>query len=74
MRIVAITGNVVRVEAARQELSVLVAAARMALDVVMADPAAPKDASERLRSVLRDYDRAIAAAPTVCEQRHTERT
>jgi Putative mono-oxygenase ydhR len=74
MRIVAVTGNVVTVAATREELSLLVATARMALDVVTVDPAAPKAARDRLASVLRDYDTAVARAPAPREPTHTERT
>ena len=38
----------------------LVAAARMALDLMRADPGAPAETLELLRRVLRDYDRALA--------------
>lgn len=74
MRVVAATGNVVTATATRQELSLLVAAARMALDVVTVDPAAPRAAQDRLASVLRDYDASVARASAPREPTHTERT
>lgn len=72
MRILALTENVVTMAATRQELSVLVAAARMALDVVSSDPEAPQAARNRLASVLHDYDTAVATAPA-SRERHAER-
>lgn len=62
MRIVALTGNVVTIAATRQELGVLVAAARMALDAVVADAAVPEAARNRLAAVLHDYDSALVTA------------
>jgi hypothetical protein len=52
--------NVFTLKATSQELSALVAAARMALDLMRADPGAPAETLELLRRVLRDYDRALA--------------
>ena len=41
-----------------QELSALVAAARIALDAMQDDPVAPPEALDLLGRVLRDYDTA----------------
>jgi hypothetical protein len=43
-----------------QELSALVAGARMALDIMERDPHAPIEAIELLRGVIGDYDKALA--------------
>jgi hypothetical protein len=72
MKILTVTGNIVNVTATRQELSLLVAAARMALDFVTADPAAPKAAQDRLALVLRDYDTAVARVPAPREPEHSK--
>jgi hypothetical protein len=50
--------NVFTLTLASQELSTLVAAGRMALDVMEHDPNAPPQARELLTRVLRDYDAA----------------
>lgn len=42
------------------ELSGLIAAARLALDFVSQDPAAPAEARELLARLLRDYEQAMA--------------
>jgi hypothetical protein len=52
--------NVFTLRATSQELSALVAAARMALDLMRRDPAAPTGTLDLLARVLRDYDRALA--------------
>jgi hypothetical protein len=52
--------NVFTLRATSQELSALVAAARMALDLMQSDPRAPAETIELLTRVLRDYDRALA--------------
>lgn len=46
--------------ATAQELSALVAAGRMTVAAMERDPHAPSEALELLRSVLRDYDKALA--------------
>lgn len=51
--------NVFTVQATSQELSALVAAARMALDAMRDDPRAPAEAVRLLERVLADYDAAI---------------
>jgi hypothetical protein len=52
--------NVFTVVATGQELSALVAGARMSLDVMRAAPDPPADAVELLTRVLDDFDRASA--------------
>ena len=51
--------NVFTVTATSQELSALIAAARMALDAMLDDPNAPEAAVRLLERVLADYDAAI---------------
>lgn len=60
MRVSRCRPGVVTVTATTQELSLLVAAARMGLSLLRADPAGPAEAAERLAAVLEDYDRGIA--------------
>jgi hypothetical protein len=50
--------NVFTITATGQELSALVAGARLALDVMRAAPQPPADAIEHLERVLGDFDRA----------------
>jgi hypothetical protein len=50
--------NVFEVSATGQELSALVAGARLALDVMRASPEPPADAIALLERVLGDFDRA----------------
>jgi hypothetical protein len=50
--------NVFRLTATSGELSALVAAARLALDVMHADPNAPAATVELVEHVLADYDAA----------------
>ena len=64
MRVEAVRANVLRVTATRQELAVLVAAARMAHDAMREDPSAPREALELLGRVVADYDAAAASAGT----------
>jgi hypothetical protein len=52
--------NVFRLTVASQELSALIAAARLAADAMRADPTAPADALRLLEALLADYDRALA--------------
>jgi hypothetical protein len=52
--------NVFTVTATAQELSALIAAARMSVAAMEQDPHAPTEAVELLRGVLGDYDRALA--------------
>ena len=58
MKLEQIRPNVFTLTLASQELSVLVAAGRMALDVMEHDPNAPPEARHLLTRVLRDYDSA----------------
>ncbi|HLG09355.1 MAG TPA: hypothetical protein VI409_11865 [Gaiellaceae bacterium] len=51
--------NVFTVQATSQELSALIAAARMALDAMRDDLRAPAEAVRLLERVLADYDAAI---------------
>ncbi len=52
--------NVYSLTGTSQELGALVAAARMARDILRADPNAPKDAIPLLDGVLADWDAALA--------------
>ena len=64
--------NVFTVTASGQELSALVAGARLALDAMRASPEAPANAIELLERVLDDFDRArerLAHAPPEGDQR-----
>jgi hypothetical protein len=61
MRIEPTRDNVFTVVATSQELSALIAAARMALDAMRRAPQPPPpEAVELLERVLADYDRALA--------------
>jgi hypothetical protein len=51
--------NVFTLTATSQELSALVAAARMALDMMRGDPQAPPEPIRALERILRDYDAAL---------------
>jgi hypothetical protein len=51
--------NVFTATLTSQELSVLIAAARMALDAMRDDPHAPDEAVRLLERVLADYDAAV---------------
>jgi hypothetical protein len=55
--------NVFEVTATGQELSALVAGARLALDVMRSSPEPPAAAIESLERVLRDFDRARERLP-----------
>jgi hypothetical protein len=56
--------NVFALTLTGQELSALVAGARMALDIMERDPHAPDEAVELLRGVVGDYDKAVARLKT----------
>lgn len=59
MKVEQIRENVFTVTATSQELSALVAAARMALNALQLKPAAvPPEAIDALERVIEDYDRA----------------
>jgi len=60
VRIEPLRENVLQVTATRQELAVLVAAARMALEAMRRDPDAPQDALDLLGRVVADYDAAAS--------------
>jgi hypothetical protein len=51
--------NVFTLTATSQELSALIAAARMALDAMQGDPNAPPEPIVTLERILRDYDAAL---------------
>jgi hypothetical protein len=56
--------NVFTLTATSQELSALIAAARMALDAMRGDPNAPPEPIATLERILRDYDAALARRST----------
>lgn len=58
MRIRDTRPTVVQVTMTRAELSILMAAARMAHDVLLHDPRAPQAGRDALAAVLRGYDAA----------------
>ena len=58
MRVERTRENVFAITATGQELSALVAGARLALDAMRASPDAPASAIELLARVLDDFDRA----------------
>jgi hypothetical protein len=58
MRVERTRENVFTLSATGQELSALIAGARLALDAMRASPEAPASAIELLEQVLDDFDRA----------------
>ena len=60
MKVTRARENVFALTLTGQELSALVAGARMALDIMERDPRAPREAVELLRGVVGDYDDALA--------------
>jgi hypothetical protein len=61
MRVEHTRQNVFTVVATSQELSALIAAARMSLEIMRGSPeAAPRDAVDELERVLQDFDSARA--------------
>jgi hypothetical protein len=56
--------NVFTITATSQELSALIAGAKMALDMMQHDDRAPREAITLLTGVLRDYDRALGYTKT----------
>ena len=58
MRVERTRENVFTLTATGQELSALIAGARLALDAMRASPEAPASAIESLEHVLDDFDRA----------------
>jgi hypothetical protein len=59
MKVEQVRPNVFALTATSQEISALVAAARMAAELMEQDPRAPAEALELVRGVLRDWDAAI---------------
>lgn len=67
MRITHTRANAITLVATSQEISALVAGARMALALMDADPQAPaeaRDMSDLLTRVLADYDAGLARTDT----------
>jgi hypothetical protein len=62
VRVARARANVLTVTGTSQEVSALVAGARLAHSLVLADPRAPAEAREMLGRVLADYDAALARA------------
>jgi hypothetical protein len=60
VKVVPTRPNVFTVTATSQELSALMAAARLTHDAMRADPTAPQEARELLERVLADFDAALA--------------
>jgi len=64
MKVTRARENVFELTLTGQELSALVAGARMALEIMERDPHAPQEAIELLRGVIADYDKALARLKT----------
>jgi hypothetical protein len=64
MKVTRARENVFELTLTGQELSALVAGARMALDIMKRDPHAPQEAIELLRGVIADYDKALGRMKT----------
>jgi hypothetical protein len=60
VKLAQIKPNVFTLTATSQELTALVAAARMALEVMRTDPGVPPETLALVTRVLVDYDRALA--------------
>jgi hypothetical protein len=60
MKLEKIRPNVFALTGTSQEVSALIAAGRLAVDVMRRDARAPREALELLERVLGDYDRALA--------------
>jgi hypothetical protein len=60
MKLEKIRRNVFALTGTSQEVSALIAAGRLAVDVMRRDPRAPREAVELLERVLGDYDRAVS--------------
>jgi hypothetical protein len=63
VKLVRVRENVFEVTATGQELSALIAGARLALDVMRSSPEPPAAAIELLERVLGDFDRARERSP-----------
>jgi len=59
MKVEQIRPNVFTLTGTSQEISALVAAARMAAELMEQDPRAPADALQLVRGVLRDWDAGL---------------
>ena len=70
MRIAAADRNLITLVAGRHEITVIIAAARMALELIDADPDAPTEAKIHLARALHSYDAAIAAQQPPRTDRH----
>ncbi|HXG75136.1 MAG TPA: hypothetical protein VNJ53_01060 [Gaiellaceae bacterium] len=64
MKLERVRENVFQLTATSQELSALIAAARMARDALLDDQRAPQDALALLERVLAEYDRALGREKT----------
>jgi hypothetical protein len=60
VKVAQVRPNVYSLTGSRQEIGSLVAAARMAVEMMRADPRAPKEAIGLLEGVLADWDGAVA--------------
>jgi hypothetical protein len=60
MKVERLRPNVFSLTGTSQEISALIAAGRMAVELMRADPRAPREALELLERVLDDYDAALA--------------
>ena len=59
MKVEQLRSNVFTITGTSQEVSALIAAARMAAEMMEQDPRAPREALELVRGVLRDWDAAL---------------
>jgi hypothetical protein len=62
VRVTRTRANVITIAGTSQEVSALVAGARMALSLMRADPRAPAEAREMLERAVADYDAGLARA------------
>lgn len=60
MKVVQTRANAFTLTATSQELSALMAAARLTYDAMVADPKAPPESVDLLARVLADFDAALA--------------
>jgi hypothetical protein len=60
VKLVQTRANAFTLTATSQELSALMAAARLTYDSMTADPSAPREAMDLLGRILRDFDAALA--------------
>ncbi len=59
MKVEQVRPNVFTLTGTSQEVSALVAAARMAAEMMEQDPRAPREALDLVRGILRDWDAAL---------------